>query len=249
MQWLALALLRDMPLFAQKSVREESRISSQLPSSSQGKKEPKKSSKHKSKSSSSTRKAKVKQASGGEALVTKSRTNGTEILADESVVVDSVVVEPAPLGSGLRVGTTAAESGKTSCTEAHSLGVTTKSSSSQEGSRGRNRVGTTLSGSVPSVTSKKGSTRESLSVSPEKTPEREHSPELLDPSDPDNEGFLPTGQSLQSPTLGEDSADLDSRLHRGLIDVGLRSDSVEISHVSRDLSCQSTPAAICVTLL
>ena len=56
---------------------------------------------------------------------------------------------------------------------------------------------------------KSNSIRESP-IPSDQTSEREHSPETLDPSDPEAEGSLLASQSYQSPSQREDSEGIDS---------------------------------------
>ena len=95
-----------------------------------------------------------------------------------------------------------------------------------------------LSGLVSSGATKSNSIRETL-IAPDKSFEREHSPEILDPSDPESEGFPPSYRSPRTP-LG--SGGLVSSLRRDSPDVGLRSSLQEISHVRRSRNLHTVPS-------
>ena len=156
-------------------------------------------------------------ASGSKAWVSKSgvevnSSGGTANPADLALVVESGSVGSVSYSPpGVRSDTSVTlDSDKASRTGAlqqqlpSGVGlstVTTKSSSSVRHTRGGNRVMPAPSGLASSGVTKSNSTRESPMV-PDKSFEREHSPEILNPSDSENEGFPPTIRSPQTPSRG-----------------------------------------------
>ena len=122
-------------------------------------------------------------------------------------------------------------------TEAQNPTVTAKSSSSLGDTIGRGRVELPHKVVRPPASRKRSNSNRESPIPSGSTPERGHSPESLDPSDPETEGSLPAIEAYLDPS---DSDNLESRPRRDTSDVGLRS-SQDISHTRRSRQLHTAP--------